>query len=72
MARLYAWYLLHDSGELASFLHPEPKPYTYGKFDINVLYANLMELLTNIQPILDFFYDVHLTISWKDPYWSFQ
>ncbi|GAB5369967.1 hypothetical protein AAMO2058_001451600 [Amorphochlora amoebiformis] len=65
-------YTYSKMGELASFLHPEPKPYTYGKFDINVLYANLMELLTNIQPILDFFYDVHLTISWKDPYWSFQ
>ncbi|GAB5369587.1 hypothetical protein AAMO2058_001417900 [Amorphochlora amoebiformis] len=58
-------------GAMACYWNPEPKPVSPPpKFDIDVFYAELMDLNSNLKPIINFFYEFYVVLLWTDPIFS--
>jgi len=69
--KLQLRYTFSRMGEMVSYWNPEPavaKPPP--EFEVNLLYKNLMVLLENIQPLINFFYAFYMVLLWDDPYYS--
>lgn len=69
--RLQLRYCYSRLGEMASHWNPEPLPPPPEEtFDMDKLYGNLMILLDNIWPIVNFFYAFYMVLCWEDVYYS--